>query len=57
MNRFVSTALVGVLFAAAPALADEISFSRQVTPVLYQLAGPLELRLVPGPRAAPNANG
>ena len=28
-----------------------------LAPVLYQLAGPLELRLVPGPRSTPNANG
>src|SRR5262245_34231092 len=35
--RLTLTATIGVLLSAASARADEVSFSRQVTPILYQL--------------------
>jgi hypothetical protein len=37
---------------------NELSATQaSLAPVLYQLAGPLELRLVPGPRNTPSVNG
>jgi hypothetical protein len=37
MTRFVSLAIGLILVASAPSFGDEISFSRHVTPTLYQL--------------------
>jgi uncharacterized protein YoxC len=41
----------------ASRMNDLSTTQASLAPVLYQLAGPLELRLVPGPRTSPNANG
>jgi hypothetical protein len=41
----------------ASRMSDLSATQASLAPVLYQLAGPLELRLVPGPRSAPGANG
>ncbi|MGE0158560.1 MAG: MotA/TolQ/ExbB proton channel family protein [Gemmatimonadales bacterium] len=41
----------------ASRMNDLSTTQASLAPVLYQLAGPLELRLVPGTRPAPNANG
>jgi hypothetical protein len=41
----------------ASRMNDLSTTQASLAPVLYQLAGPLELRLVPGPRVSPNANG
>jgi hypothetical protein len=41
----------------AARMNDLSTTQASLAPVLYQLAGPLELRLVPGPRTSPNANG
>jgi hypothetical protein len=41
----------------ASRMNDLSTTQASLAPVLNQLAGPLELRLVPGPRTSPNANG
>ena len=41
----------------ASRMNDLSATQASLAPVLYQLAGPLELRLVPGPRSTPSVNG